>query len=143
MTNIYQLTKAQIMLRDAVRQLAQKKIKPIAAQLEEKEEFPTQVHELFKKMELYGLAIDERWGGSGAGCTESSLVIEQVAQVSASCAILLGAYSLGPRILMNVGSDAQKEKYARIMGDGIFRLSVGIENCDDIIHDLSQALDAI
>jgi len=39
--------------------------------------------------------------------------------------------------------DAQKEKYTKMMGEGIFRFSVGIENCDDIIHDLSQAMDAI
>ena len=68
-------------------------------ELEEKEEFPTQVHEWFKEMELYGLGIEEQWGGSGAGCVECALAIEQVAQASASCAILLGAYSLGPGCL--------------------------------------------
>ena len=89
MAGIYELTKAQVMLRDAVRQLAQEKIKPIAMELEEKEEFPTQVHEWFKEMELYGRGIEEKWGGSGAGCTECALAIEQIAQVSASCAIPL------------------------------------------------------
>ena len=118
MTDIYQLTKAQIMLRDSVRQLAQEKIKPIAPELEEKEEFPTQVHEWFKEMELYGLGIEEKWGGSGAGCVECALAIEQVAQASASCAILLGAYSLGPRVLMNVGNDEQKEKYLTKVATG-------------------------
>jgi alkylation response protein AidB-like acyl-CoA dehydrogenase len=118
MTDIYQLTKAQIMLRDSVRQLAQEKIKPIAAELEEKEEFPTQVHEWYKEMELYGLGVEEKWGGSGAGCVECALAIEQVAQASASCAILLGAYSLGPRVLMNVGNDEQKQKYLTKVATG-------------------------
>jgi len=120
MAGIYELTKAQIMLRDAVRQLAQEKIKPIAAELEEKEEFPTQVHEWYKEMELYGLGVEEKWGGSGAGTTECALAIEQIAQVSASCAILLGAYSLGPRVLMNVGNDEQKEKYLTKVATGEF-----------------------
>ena len=40
-------------------------------------------------------------------------------------------------------NEAQKEKYARIMGDGVFRLSVGIEDAGDIIDDLSRALDAV
>jgi cystathionine beta-lyase/cystathionine gamma-synthase len=39
--------------------------------------------------------------------------------------------------------DAQKDKYSKIMGEGIFRFSVGIEDCDDIIQDLSQALDKL
>ena len=120
MAGIYELTKAQLMLRDSVRQLAQEKIKPIAAELEEKEEFPTQVHEWFKEMELYGLGIEEKWGGSGAGCTECALAIEQIAEVSASCAILLGAYSLGPRVLMNVGNDEQKAKYLTKVATGEF-----------------------
>ncbi len=38
---------------------------------------------------------------------------------------------------------AQKEKYSRIMGAGVFRLSVGIEDADDIIEDLAQAIDAV
>ncbi len=41
---------------------------------------------------------------------------------------------------MVVMNDAQKEKYTRLMGDGIFRFSVGIEDSDDIIEDLRQAL---
>jgi cystathionine gamma-synthase/methionine-gamma-lyase len=44
---------------------------------------------------------------------------------------------------MVVFNDAQKEKYAALLGEGIFRLSVGIENSEDIIADLSQALDKL
>ncbi len=43
---------------------------------------------------------------------------------------------------MVVFDERQKEKYSRIMGDGIFRLSVGIENPEDIIADLAQALES-
>jgi len=38
--------------------------------------------------------------------------------------------------------ERQQEKYARIMGDGVFRFSVGIEDPDDIIRDLEQAIEA-
>jgi len=44
---------------------------------------------------------------------------------------------------MVVFNDAQKEKYAKLMGEGIFRFSVGIENSEDIIADLRQALDKV
>ncbi len=118
MNGIYQLSKAQIMLRDAVRQLAQEKIKPIAKELEEKEAFPYQVHEWFKRMELYGLAIEEKWAGSGAGCVECALAVEQIAEISASCAILLGTYYLGPRVLMDFGENEIKEKYLKDIATG-------------------------
>jgi methionine-gamma-lyase len=44
---------------------------------------------------------------------------------------------------MVVFTEAQKEKYRQLMGEGIFRLSVGIESADDIIDDLRQALDKL
>jgi methionine-gamma-lyase len=44
---------------------------------------------------------------------------------------------------MVVFDDRQKEKYSQMMGDGIFRFSVGIEDPNDIIADLSQALQAL
>jgi cystathionine gamma-synthase/methionine-gamma-lyase len=43
---------------------------------------------------------------------------------------------------MVVFDEQQKEKYSRIMGEGVFRFSVGIEDPDDIIRDLAQALEA-
>ncbi|MGW8320360.1 MAG: PLP-dependent transferase, partial [Thermodesulfobacteriota bacterium] len=39
--------------------------------------------------------------------------------------------------------EPQKAKYSKIMGEGIFRFSVGIENADDLIRDLKQALERI
>jgi len=44
---------------------------------------------------------------------------------------------------MVVFNDAQKEKYTNLMGEGIYRLSVGIEDADDIIKDLGNALDQV
>ena len=44
---------------------------------------------------------------------------------------------------MVVFNEKQKEKYRKLMGEGIFRLSVGLENAEDIIEDLEQALDHV
>ena len=44
---------------------------------------------------------------------------------------------------MDVLDEGQQQKYVDLMGEGVYRLSVGIEDADDIIHDLSQAMDAI
>ena len=41
---------------------------------------------------------------------------------------------------MVVFNDMQKERYRKLMGEGIYRLSAGIENVEDIIGDLNQAL---
>ena len=50
------------------------------------------------------------------------------------------SFFFGDMVQMN---DAQKERYTAIMGEGIFRLSVGIEDSSDIIEDLRRALDEV
>jgi cystathionine beta-lyase/cystathionine gamma-synthase len=40
-------------------------------------------------------------------------------------------------------SEQKQMKYWNLMGDGVFRFSVGIEHPDDIIEDLAQALDSL
>jgi cystathionine beta-lyase/cystathionine gamma-synthase len=44
---------------------------------------------------------------------------------------------------MVVFDDRQKDKYSALMGEGLFRFSVGIEDCSDLIEDLARALDSI
>jgi cystathionine beta-lyase/cystathionine gamma-synthase len=39
--------------------------------------------------------------------------------------------------------EPKKLKYWNLMGDGVFRFSVGIEDADDLIADLAQALDSL
>jgi cystathionine beta-lyase/cystathionine gamma-synthase len=44
---------------------------------------------------------------------------------------------------MVVFDQEQQDRYTQLMGEGIYRLSVGIENADDIIQDLNRALDLV
>jgi cystathionine gamma-synthase/methionine-gamma-lyase len=44
---------------------------------------------------------------------------------------------------MVVFDEEQKERYTPVMGEGVFRFSVGIEDPDDLIEDLAQALDSL
>ena len=65
-------------IRDLVRTLARDRIAPRAAEIDESHEFPWDVVELFREHELFGLFVDERYGGTGTGTLLSLVAIEEV-----------------------------------------------------------------
>ena len=58
----YQLTEEQVMIRDLCRQITDEKIRPVAAELDETEEFPWGVMKVMADSDLFGLYIEEKYG---------------------------------------------------------------------------------
>ncbi|HLA50194.1 MAG TPA: acyl-CoA dehydrogenase family protein, partial [Thermodesulfovibrionia bacterium] len=64
----YFLTEDQIMIRDLARQIAEDKILPVRAELDEKEEFPWDIMKTLAQSDFFGLFVPEEYGGMGKGC---------------------------------------------------------------------------
>ena len=75
----FALTEEHQELRAAVRALADDKIAPRAAEVDESGEFPWDVHDALAKAELTAVHIPEAYGGSGADAIATAIVIEEVA----------------------------------------------------------------
>ena len=73
----YFLTEEQQMIVDIARQITDEKIIPQRAELDEKEEFATEILNDIAQADLYGLYIPEEYGGFGGGCFEVVLALEQ------------------------------------------------------------------
>ncbi|HZB48109.1 MAG TPA: acyl-CoA dehydrogenase family protein, partial [Mycobacteriales bacterium] len=80
----YRLPEEHMLLRDTVRQLAEDKIAPRAAEVDATGEFPWDVYDALRKADLHAVHIPEEYGGSGADSLATALVIEEVARVCAS-----------------------------------------------------------
>ena len=61
----YLLTEAQIMIQELARKIAEEKVRPVAAEYDEKEEFPWPVMKILAESDLFGIYIDEKYGGTG------------------------------------------------------------------------------
>jgi isovaleryl-CoA dehydrogenase len=99
-------------LRQMVHRWAQDRIKPIAAEVDQKNEFP---HELWAEMGelgLLGITVPEEYGGAGLGYLAHVVVVEEIARVSPSIALSYGAHSnlCVNQIKLNA-SEEQKRKY--------------------------------
>ncbi|MDD2773640.1 MAG: acyl-CoA dehydrogenase family protein, partial [Elusimicrobiales bacterium] len=59
----YFLTETQQAIRELAREIAQKKIKPVRAHCDEKEQLPWEIVEEYRKANLFGLWLPEAYGG--------------------------------------------------------------------------------
>jgi alkylation response protein AidB-like acyl-CoA dehydrogenase len=98
-------------LRAAVRALADDKIAPRAAVVDQSGEFPWDVHEALAKAELTAVHIPEAYGGAGADAIATVIVIEEVARACASSSLIPAVNKLGTVPLLLAGSEELNQRY--------------------------------
>lgn len=108
----FDLTEEQQMFKQMVREFADSEIAPVAEELDQKEEYPYEIHARMADMGLWGLPVPEEYGGEGAGVMTYAIAVEEISRVSASLGITLSAHSsLGSRPIQMFGSEEQKQKW--------------------------------
>jgi alkylation response protein AidB-like acyl-CoA dehydrogenase len=112
------LTDEQREIRDLVRTLARERIAPRAAEIDESAEFPWDMVELMREHELFGLAFDEAYGGSGAGSLMLLVAVEEVSRACATTGLVLAVQELSSLALRLAGTDEQKNRYLPRLASG-------------------------
>lgn len=107
----YFLTEEQTMIRDLARQVAEEKIVPVRAELDETGEFPWEIMKVLAQSDLFGLFIPEEYGGLGKGCLELCVAVEELSRACVGVSTSYAANALGTYPLLLFGSDQQKKKY--------------------------------
>ena len=114
------LTDEQQMIQAMAREFAETAIRPIAAEIDREARFP---HETLKRMGelgLMGVAVPERWGGSGADTVAYALALEEIARACASHAVIMSVNnSLYCDPLLKHGDDAQRERFLKPVASGL------------------------
>src|SRR5687768_11411651 len=99
-------------IRDTTQRFAREKIAPIAAEIDEKDEFPRKLWPQMGELGLHGITVEEEYGGLGLGYLEHVVAQEEVARASASVGLSYGAHSnLCVNQIRRWGSPEQKRQY--------------------------------
>jgi alkylation response protein AidB-like acyl-CoA dehydrogenase len=102
----------QKILRDAVREFATQEIAPVAAKLDEQEEFSLDTAKKMAEMGFFGIFIGEQYGGQGMDYISYAIIVEELARVDSSHAATIAAHnSLGCGPLYYFGTEEQKKTY--------------------------------
>jgi alkylation response protein AidB-like acyl-CoA dehydrogenase len=107
----FRLTEDQILLRDAVRTLADEQIRPRAAEIDKKAEFPHDVKDLLARQDIFGLPFSEEYGGVGADLLTTCIAIEELSRVDATSGLILAVQELAALPIVLVGTDDQKRTW--------------------------------
>ncbi len=114
----YQLTEKQIMIRDLARKIAREKIKPKAAEYDEKEEFPWEIMKVLADSDLFGVYIEEKYGGTGGGVLDLAIATEELSCACGGIAVCFAASALGTYPIILFGNEEQKKKYLPDLASG-------------------------
>lgn len=108
----FELSDEHLMLRDAVRDFAQREIVPIAAHYDETGEFPLDTIRKMGEMGLMGIEVPEEYGGAGMDTVAYALAMFEIAKADAAHSTVVSVNnSLVNYALMKFGTEAQKQKY--------------------------------
>ena len=107
------------MIRQSVREFAEKEIKPIAQLLDEKEQFSVDLTKKMGRIGLFGMVVPERFGGQGLDNLSYIIAVEELARIDGSQAATIAAHnSLGIGPILNFGSKEKKEQYLPMLCTG-------------------------
>ncbi|MBT2409649.1 acyl-CoA dehydrogenase family protein [Streptomyces sp. ISL-12] len=120
--DLYRPSEEHDMLRDAVRALAEAKIAPHAAAVDEEARFPREALAALTANDLHAVHVPESYGGAGADALATVIVIEEVARVCASSSLIPAVNKLGSLPVILSGSEELKKKYLGPLakGDAMF-----------------------
>jgi alkylation response protein AidB-like acyl-CoA dehydrogenase len=108
---LYALAEEHEMLRESVRALAEEKIAPHAAEVDETGEFPFDACKALVAADLHAVHIPEEYGGEGADALAAVIVIEEVARACASSSLIPAVNKLGTVPLLLSASEELKHRY--------------------------------
>ena len=114
----YFLTEQQKTIKDLAKRIAEERILPVRAELDEKEEFPWAIMKDLADADMFRVFIPEKYDGLDGGCLELCLVVEELSRACSGVAVSYAATALGCSSLLEYGSEEQKQKYLPDIASG-------------------------
>ena len=112
------LTKENIHYRDLARSIAEKRVSPVAAELDRTGEYPWSVINALKEEGMMGVWIPKDYGGAGAGLLNLCIVVEEISRKCGGIGCTYVVNALGSLPIVLGGTEDQKKKYLPDIASG-------------------------
>ena len=115
----FKLDKSHLLQQELFRRFAETEIKPLAKEMDEKEEYDLELLAKMQKYGFFGIPYSKEYGGAGSDTLGYTLCMEDVSKVDASTGITISVHtSLCCSCINNFGTEEQKQKFLRPLIDG-------------------------
>ncbi len=111
---------------DTVRDFVDKQVRPVVRELEHANTYPEALIETMKEMGIFGLAIPEPYGFAAVSMPCYAQVTEELARGWMSLAGAMGGHTVVSKLLLQFGTEAQKQKYLPRMATGELRATMAL-----------------
>jgi alkylation response protein AidB-like acyl-CoA dehydrogenase len=111
LAELYTIPQEHLDFRDTIRQIAQERIAPRAAEIDEKAEYPHDLRALLAEQDILGLPFETEHGGTGTGTLMLNMAVEEIAKACASTALILMVQELGTLPIKLFGSEELKQRF--------------------------------
>lgn len=114
-----ELTENQIIIRDTIKDFAEKNIRPVIMEYDESQKFPMEIMKQLGELGFLGILVPEEYGGAGLGYVEYALIIEELSKVDPSIGLSVAAHNgLCTNHINLFGNDSQRKKYLPDLASG-------------------------
>ena len=124
------LTEEQVLLRDAVRELADERVAPRAAEVDRTAEWPDDIRRLLAEHDIFGIPFAESHGGLGADLVTLCLAIEQLSRACATTGLMLAVQALGAIPIQAAGSVEQQARWLPGLASGERLIAFALTEAD-------------
>jgi alkylation response protein AidB-like acyl-CoA dehydrogenase len=122
----FELSEEQRLLRQTLREFADKEIVPVAMEWERAGRYPAEIVGKLKDLGLFGLNVPAEYGGLGADRVSYALAFEEIARAWLGAAGLFGPHSIACWLVSRHGTDEQKARYLPGMATGEIRSGIAL-----------------
>lgn len=113
-------------LIDAIRELAQERVAPRAAEIDRSGEYPWDMKELLAQQDILAMPFPVEYGGIGASKLAVVMAIEELSRCCATTGLILAVQQLGAMPILLAGTDEQKRKYLPKLASGEWLSAYGL-----------------
>jgi Acyl-CoA dehydrogenases len=114
----YTLSDEEQLMLATVRRFLEREVAPVASELEHRNEYPTEIVERMKELNLFGANVPEVYGGLELSYTVFAMIFEEISRVWMGLAGILGTHTVLCDVLARFGTEEQKQKYLPVMARG-------------------------
>ena len=119
-------TDEQKAITEMVRQFADEQILPNAAHYDHEDSFPDPIVEQMRELGLFGVTIPEEFGGMGLDLTTYAMIVEELSRGWISVSGIVNTHFIGAYLLMEFGTEEQKQRYLPKMATGEWRAAFSL-----------------
>ncbi|GAB3516187.1 acyl-CoA dehydrogenase family protein [Phytohabitans suffuscus] len=123
---MYELDPDEAAIVEVVEDFVDRAVRPVARDLEHANTYPEKLIEQMKQLGIFGLAIPEPWGGARVSVPCYAAVTEGLARGWMSLAGAMGGHTVVAKLLLDFGTDEQKDRYLPRMATGELRATMAL-----------------